>query len=128
MEAVQLAPLTASLADLGRDFDALSRTFRHVSAECDAVIAESEKAMAFDGIAYGSREWSNRRFAECGADIRKANELRAELEDLTHEISNHPAFSLADLLIKAKARLFDATPEEILSDIQQLINVAKAHG
>lgn len=124
MEAVKLIPLVAPLEDLGKELDALLQAYRHVSAQCDAVIAESEKAMALAGVGYGSREWSNQRFADCGADIRKANAVRAELEDLTHEIANRPASSLADLLTKAKARLFDATPDEILSDIQQLMMVA----
>jgi len=123
MEALKLATLAPSLTELGMEFDVLLQAYRHISAQCDAVIAESEKTLALAGVNYGSHDWSNRRFAECGADIRKANAARAELEDLTHEIANRPPSSLADLLVKVKARLFDATPDEILIDILHLMTV-----
>lgn len=121
MDALKRIPFAASLADLGKEFDALLLSYSHLSAQCDAVIAESEKAMALTGVSYGSREWSKQRFDECGAEIRKANAARTDLDDLTHEIGNRPVSSLADLLIKAKARLFDAAPAEIIKDISQLI-------
>lgn len=118
--ALHASTVLPSLADLGKQLDALTAEHEEAAANCSALIAESEKTLADAGISYGSTEWSCQCFVKCGAAIRKADALQMDVEELALIMVRHPVASLEDLSIKAKAHLSLGAPHSILADIAAL--------
>jgi hypothetical protein len=118
--ALHASTVLPSLADLGQQLDELTAEYDATATLCSALIADIDKTLANAGIAYGSTEWSCQRFAKCGAAIRNVDALQMDVEELALIISRHPAASLDDLAIKAKAHLYLGAPHAILADIAAL--------
>lgn len=118
--ALHASTVLPSLADMAVRLDALTAEYDTAATACSALIAESDKALAANGINYGSTKWSCMRFATCGAAIRKADSLQMDVEELALIMARHPVASLDDLAIKAKAHLSLGVPHAILADIAAL--------